>query len=273
MDHDLTGRIAIVVGGGQTPGEQIGNGRATSIMLARHGAEVVVAARHLDRAQTTVDMISKEGGKGWAYEMDSSKKEECQRLIDDVIEKYGRLDILVYNAGINPKYDSIQNVMSDEEFNKCMDVNLLGAMYCNMFAASAMQEKNIRGVIVNVSSIASIQNRTGLSVGLCTYAFSKSGLNHLTEFVAVKYADYGIRANTLILGPVATVLGETETQHLLGDVSLEKAKEAHNDAIRLKGAKGTAWDAANAILFLVSDESQFITGQDLVVDGGATMVR
>lgn len=270
MEHDLTGKVAIVVGGGQQPGEGIGNGRAMSIMLARHGAKVLVAARHLDRAQATVDMIEAEGGEGTAYAMDATKKELCKKMMKDTADKYGRIDILIYNAGILPKWDYATNEMTIEDFDLGMHVNLLGCTWCNLYVAPYMVKAG-GGAIVNISSIASHVNATGVNMGVLSYGMAKAGMNHLTECVAWQYAPEGIRANTLVVGPVASIMGSVDTQRLLGNVSEEEAIKKHREVVQLKGGRGSTWDTANAALFLVSEESKFITGTQVILDGGVTL--
>lgn len=271
MDHDLTGKVAIVVGGGQQPGEGIGNGRAMSIMLARHGAKVLVAARHLERAQATVDMIKEDsGGEATAYAMDSTREEDCIKMMADTASLYGRIDILIYNAGVLPKWDHTTNKMTVEDFDAGIHVNLLGCTWCNIHVAPYMI-KNGGGVILNISSIASHVNATGISMGVLSYGMAKAGMNHLTEFIAFQYAPEGIRANTLVVGPVASVMGTKDTQRLLGGVSEEATIKRHTDVVILKGGRGSVWDTANTALFLVSDESKFITGREIVMDGGATL--
>jgi NAD(P)-dependent dehydrogenase (short-subunit alcohol dehydrogenase family) len=270
MDHDLTGKVAIVVGGGQQPGEGIGNGRAMCIMLARHGAKVMVAARHQSRAQDTVDMIKAEGGEATAYEMDATVKEDCKKLMEDTVAKYGRIDILIYNAGILPKWDYATNEITVEQFDAGIHVNLLGCTWCNLYVAPYMIKVG-GGVILNISSIASHVNATGVSIGVLAYGMAKAGMNHLTENVAWQYAPDGIRANTLVVGPVASVMGTVDTQRLLGDVSAQEAQSKHAEVVLLKGGRGSTWDTANTALFLVSDESKFITGREIVMDGGTTL--
>lgn len=270
MDHDLTGKVAIVVGGGQQPGEGIGNGRAMSIMLARHGAKVLVAARHLDRAQDTVDMILAEGGEATAYAMDATQKELCKKMMEDTVALYGRIDILIYNAGILPKWDYATNEMTVEDFDLGMHVNLLGCTWCNLYVVPHMIKVG-GGAIVNISSIASHVNATGVNMGVLSYGMAKAGMNHLTECVAWQYAPEGIRANTLVVGPVASVMGTTDTKRLLGDVEEEVAVKKHKEVVQLKGGRGSTWDTANAALFLVSNESKFITGVELIMDGGVTL--
>lgn len=273
MEHDLTGRVAVVVGGGQMPGEGLGNGRATCLGLARHGATVVAVARHLDRAQATIDMIEEEGGKGWAYAMDVVHRDQCAKLFQDVKEKYGRVDIMVYNVGVNLDFDYATNTATLEAVNRLLDVDLVGCVWCTLECAPIMAEQETGGAIVNVSSIASKQNGTGINIGFGFYALSKTAMNKWGELSARYYAPMGVRINTLVLGPVASIMGMEGLKHLEGGISKEEATKIHEGAVPLKGGRKTVWETANAITFLVSDEAKFVTGLEFVLDGGSTIAR
>lgn len=273
MDHNLEGKVAVVVGGGQKPGPGIGNGRATCLDLARHGATVVAVARHLERAQTTVDAIEKEGGKGWAYEMDVVDREQCAKLFKDVKEKYGSVDIMVYNVGVSLEFDHEKNSASLEAVNRLIDVDLVGCVWCTLECAPIMAEQETGGSIVNVSSIASKQNGTGVNLGFAMYALSKAGMNKWGDISARYYAPMGVRINTLVLGPVKSVMGISDLQGLMGGVSAEAADKIGDFAVLLKGGRKTVWETANAITFLVSDEAKFVTGMEFILDGGASHAK
>jgi len=273
MEHDLTGRVAVVLGGGQSPGEGIGNGRATCIGLARHGATVVAVARHLERAQATIDMIEQEGGKGWAYAMDVVYRDQCAKLFQDVMDKYGRIDIMVYNVGVTLDFDHATNSATLEAVNRLLDVDLVGCVWCTLECAPFMAKQETGGAIVNVSSIASKQNGTGVNIGYGFYALSKAGMNKWGELSARYYAPMGIRINTLVLGQVASVMGMDGLQHFEGGIDKEQAAIIHETSVLLKGGRKTVWETANAITFLVSDEAKFVAGLEFVLDGGSTVAR
>ena len=198
---DLTGKVVVIVGGGQMPGDKIGNGRATALVAARHGAEVVAVDLNMAAAQETVDMVLAEGGTAYAVHADVAEREDCEHIFDVVMQRSGRVDGMVYSVAINPPFDRERNEMSLENFNKGIDVNMLGCFYCNSFAAQCMEknEGSSTGSIVNFSSIASLKNEVGLNIGIMPYALGKCGLNYITELTAAQYADVGIRANTLML--------------------------------------------------------------------------
>lgn len=271
---DLTGKVVIIVGGGQMAGDTVGNGRATALLAARHGAEVVAADLNLASAQETVDLITADGGKAYAVQADVSKKEDCHRIFDEVMERSGKVDGMVYSVATNPPFDFENNSMSTEDFNYGINVNMLGAYYCNLYAAGCM-EKNpgpSTGSIVNFSSIASLKNEVGLNIGIMPYALGKCGLNYITELTAVQYAASGVRANTLMLGPIDSTLGNHDSKELFG-LDDDGVEEAYGEVVKLKMGRAGTWDTAYAALFLLADESRFMTGQQIRLDGGAALVR
>ncbi|GAA2562183.1 SDR family NAD(P)-dependent oxidoreductase [Mycolicibacterium diernhoferi] len=271
---DLSGKVVVVVGGGQMPGDTVGNGRATALLAARHGAEVVAVDLNLASAQETVDLIAADGGKAYAVHADVSKKEDCQRIFDEVMERSGRVDGMVYSVAVNPPFDFENNSMETEAFNYGINVNMLGAYYCNLYAAACM-EKNpgpSTGSIVNFSSIASLKNEIGLNIGIMPYALGKCGLNYITELTAVQFAAAGVRANTLMLGPIDSTLGNHDSQELFGHTP-EEVDEVYSEVVKLKMGRASTWETAYAALYLLADESRFMTGQQIRLDGGAALVR
>lgn len=271
---DLSDKVVVVVGGGQQPGPGMGNGRAISVLAARHGAEVVAVDRNLVAAQETVDRIVAEGGKAYAVEADVSEKDDCERIFDVVMATSGRLDGMVYSVATNPPFDIESNSMTVEDFNYGINVNMLGCYYCNLFAAQYMEKNSgdTTGSIVNISSIASVKNELGLNIGIMPYALGKCGLNQITELAAVQYAGAGIRVNTLMLGPIDSVLARHESQSLFG-LDAEEAVQRHSEVVRLKMGRGSVWESAYAAIYLLADESRFMTGQQIRLDGGATLVQ
>lgn len=271
---DLAGKVVVVVGAGQSPGRGLGNGRAISILAARHGAEVVAVDRNLVAAHETVDWITSEGGKAYVVEADVSKKEDCERIFEVTMATSGRVDGMVYSVATNPPFDLESNSMTVEDFNYGINVNMLGCYYCNLVAAQYMEKNpgDTTGSIVNVSSIASVKNELGLNIGIMPYALGKCGLNHITELTAVQYAGAGIRANTLMLGPINSVMANHDTQSLFG-LDSDEATARHNEVVKLKMGRGSVWESAYAAVYLLADESRFMTGQQIRLDGGATLVR
>ena len=271
---ELAGKVVVIVGGGQMTGDKIGNGRATALVAARHGAEVIAADVNMAAAQETVDMVLAEGGTAYAVHADVAEREDCEHIFDVVMQRSGRVDGMVYSVAINPPFDRERNEMSLENFNKGIDVNMLGCFYCNSFAAQCMEknEGSSTGSIVNFSSIASLKNEVGLNIGIMPYALGKCGLNYITELTAAQYAEVGVRANTLMLGPIDSTLGNHDSQDLFG-MAADEVDAAYNEVLRLKMGRASSWETAYAALYLLADESRFMTGQQIRFDGGATLVR
>jgi len=271
---DLSGKVVVVVGGGQQPGPGMGNGRAICLLAARHGAEVVVADRNPAAADETAEMITDEGGRAYAVAADVSVKADCERIFDVAIATSGRVDGMVYSVAVNPPFDRDANTMTVEDFDYGVNVNMLGCYHCNLLAAQYMERNDgdTTGSIVNVSSIASVKNELGLNIGIMPYALGKCGLNHITELTAVQFADRGIRANTLMLGPIDSVIGNQDSQSLFG-LDPDEVAATYAEVVKLKMGRATVWESAYAAVYLLADESRFMTGQQIRLDGGATLVR
>ncbi|ANI37345.1 SDR family oxidoreductase [Mycolicibacterium vaccae] len=271
---DLSGKVVVIVGGGQMPGPGLGNGRATAILAARHGAEVVVVDRNLPAAQETVDMITAEDGRAYTVEANVAEKRDCERIFEVAMDTSGRVDGMVYSVAINPPFDHESNSMTPENFNYGINVNMLGCYHCNLFAAQCMEKngENTNGSIVNISSIASIKNEIGLNIGIMPYALGKCGLNYITELTATQFAAAGVRANTLMLGPINSVLGNHDSQSLF-DLQPDEVDDVYREVVKLKMGRGSVWETAYAAVYLLADESRFMTGQQIRLDGGATLVR
>jgi NAD(P)-dependent dehydrogenase (short-subunit alcohol dehydrogenase family) len=260
MGGRLEGKTAIVVGAGQTPGETIGNGRAISILFAREGAEVLCVDRVAARAEETAAMIVAEGGKAAAFEADVLKAADCSALVEAGKARWPRIDILVNNVGIGGG-DGPAHRVEEAAFDRIMGVNLKG-MWLTIKAALPILREQEGGAIVNISSLASIAG--GIQVA---YEVSKAGVNRLTTSVAQSNARYGVRCNAIAPGLMDTPMAVAGIAGARGQTT-EEVRAARNARVPLGGKMGTAWDTAYAALFLASDESAFITGIVLPVDGG-----
>lgn len=260
MAGRLEGRSAIIVGGGQTPGETIGNGRATALRFAQEGARVAVLDRRLESAQDTVDQIAAEGGEAFALQVDVTQEDACQQAIQAVIERLGDVDILHNNVGIG-RGDSTPGRVTREVWDELFDTNARSALFTCKAILPHMRERE-RGSIINISSVAAIASASSLTA----YKASKAALNAYTQALAMNNAKYGIRANVIMPGLMNTPMA------IEGNVALGQNRAeviARRDAsVPLKAQMGSGWDVANAALFLASDEAQFITGVLLPVDGG-----
>jgi NAD(P)-dependent dehydrogenase (short-subunit alcohol dehydrogenase family) len=256
----LAGKVALVAGGGQTPGETIGNGRAVSVLFAREGARVVVADRHVDRAEDTVAQIAAEGGSAVAVAADVTSSDDCEAMVAAAIDTYGSLDVLVNNVGIGAG-DGGPVGLDEAVWDRILDVNLKG-MYLTCKHALPVMRAQGGGAIVNISSVAAV-----CSVGLLAYKTSKAGVNALTHAVAMGNASHGIRVNAIMPGLMDTPMAVDELARALG-VERAVVAERRAEQVPLGGRQGTAWDVAHAALYLASDEAAFVTAAVLPVDGG-----
>ncbi len=261
MPGRLAGKTCVVVGAGQTPGETIGNGRAMAVLFAREGAQVLCVDRVGERAEETVAMIVAEGGKATAMAADVGKAADCQAIVDQAKARLGRIDILVNNVGIGGG-DGPAHRLEEAAFDRILNVNLKGMWLTIKAALPIMREQAGGAAIVNISSLAAVGGGIQLA-----YEVSKAGVNRLTTSVAQSNARYGIRSNAIMMGYMDTPMAVSGIAAASGRSTAEV--RAERDArVPLRGKMGTAWDTAYAALFLASDESQFITGETLRVDGG-----
>ncbi len=269
MTNRVAGKIAVVVGAGQTEGETVGNGRATALLLAREGATVLCVDRIAERARETADMIAAErgaSGRGDAAAASSVAADvtvaaDCARIVAEARSRYGRLDILVNNVGIGGGGDAPAHRLEEEVFDRIMAVNLKGMWLTIKAAIPAMREQQ-GGAIVNISSLAALTGATQMA-----YEVSKAAVNRLTTSVAQSNARYGIRANAIMMGFMDTPMAVSGIARATGRSTADV--RAERDAqVPLRGKMGTGWDTAHAALFLASDEARFITGEVLRVDGG-----
>jgi NAD(P)-dependent dehydrogenase (short-subunit alcohol dehydrogenase family) len=256
----LRDKVAIVVGGGQTSGDTMGNGRAAAIVFARQGAKVVVADRDLESARETAAMIEKEGGQAIAERADITRDEDCAALVASCVSRWGRVDVLHNNVGIGAG-DAGPTHITDEAWELIFSVNVKGAMHTCRHALPVMRKQE-SGVILNVSSIAAV-----CSVGLIAYKSSKAALNALTHSLAIGNAKYGIRVNGIMPGLINTPMAIEGISSARG-VDKQELIAARDRVVPLKGGMGSAFDVAHAALFLASEEARFITGVILPVDGG-----
>jgi NAD(P)-dependent dehydrogenase (short-subunit alcohol dehydrogenase family) len=260
MAGRVAGKVAIVVGGGQTPGESIGNGRATAILLAREGAKVVVADRNRAAAEATVRAIQQEGGDATALQADATKDAEVRGLVEATVARYGRLDILHTNVGASITLgDAPPDEITEEVLDRSFAVNFKSAWLACKHALPSLRKN--RGSIVIISSLA-----TRTAYPWIGYKASKTALLALTENLATLEAKYGVRVNAILPGAMNTPMA-IEPRVAKG-VSRAAVIDSRDRRVPLGGKMGTGWDVAYAALFLHSDEAGFITGVSLPVDGG-----
>lgn len=260
MSMRLAGKVAVVVGAGQTPGDTIGNGRATAILFARHGAAVLCVDRRGDSAGETAAMIDTEGGHAAAFAADATDEEACRAFVAEAQQRFGRIDVLHNNVGIGAG-DNTPSRIEPDKWDHIMAVNLKSAILPCKAVLPVMREQK-SGAIINISSIAAV-----CAMPTVAYKASKAALNAYTQSLAIGNAQYGIRANVIMPGLMNTPMA---IEGISAEVGIEKAKlvELRDAMVPLGNKMGTAWDVAYAALFLASDEARFITGIALPVDGG-----
>jgi NAD(P)-dependent dehydrogenase (short-subunit alcohol dehydrogenase family) len=265
----LTGKTAIVVGAGQTPGDTIGNGRATAILFAREGANVLLVDRDGDSARETQTLIEREAGESASpargrasvFEGDATSEATCRAMAEACLAAFGRIDILHNNVGIGSGDRELTN-LDVEAWDRIISVNLKSAFLAAKHVLPVMRQAQ-SGAIINVSSLAAV----AASIELTAYKVSKAGLNALTQVTAIANARYGIRVNAIQPGLIETPMAIENLSRERG-IPKDELIRARHASVPLRGKMGTAWDVAHAALFLASDEAQFITGIVLPVDGG-----
>ena len=244
----LEGKKAVVTGGGR------GVGRAISLAFGREGADVIINyVRNDEAAKEAVSKLREMGRDGLAVKANVAVKEDAERLIGTCVDRFGRIDILVNNAGVSKP--ALLHKMTEQQWDEVVDIHLKGAFLCTQAASPHFMEQN-SGKIINVTSVAGIVGTTGQ----INYAAAKGGLISFTKSCARELARYHVTANVISLGIVATDM----TKKLQED---PKLREIYLRRILLN-RYAEPQDIAPAFIFLASDESSYITGQLLCVDGG-----
>ncbi len=251
----LEGKVAIVTGAGSR-GPGIGNGKAASVLFAREGAKVLLVDRFPERANETLEMIKSEGGEGSVITGDVTVAEDCRKIVNTAVERYGKLDILHNNVGI----DSAGSIIDIDivEWDRVMNINLKSMMLTCKFAIPQMII-NGGGSITNISSIAALRPRN-----MDAYSTSKGGVIALTQTLASSHAKDHIRVNCIVPGMVYTPM--------VAEGMDEETRQRRWQSTPLH-TEGTGWDVGWAAVFLNSDEARWITGIVLPVDGGALLTR
>lgn len=243
----LEDRVAIVTGGGS------GIGESTVLRFVDEGAKVAIVDVVPEGANKVAEAVKEKGGEALVSIANICKKEDVDKMVASTLDHFGKVDILINNAGINR--DSIAKKMTEEQWDKVMDVNLKGTFLCSQAAAVPMMEQNY-GRIVNTASIGALGN-----IGQANYAASKAGVMGLTKTLALELARYNITVNCVSPGATKTPMTATMppefAEKLTKKIPLRRFAEAD--------------ELANAHLFLASEESSYITGQTIFVDGGISV--
>lgn len=256
---DLTGKVALIMGCGSVA-EGWGNGRATATLMARQGAKVYGTDLVLAHAQNTQQIIAKEGHECFVTDCDVTKADQVKQVVDDCISRYGRIDILVNNVGLSQPGGPVD--MTEEVWDQQLQVNLKGTFLACKLVIPLM-EKQGGGSIINVSSVAGLRY---IGKPQVAYATAKAGLIQFTKTTAVIHAASGVRLNTVVPGLMHTPLIDgLAKKYANGDT---EGFIAHRHKQVPMQHMGTGWDVANATVFLAADESKYITGTQIVIDGG-----
>jgi 3-oxoacyl-[acyl-carrier protein] reductase len=244
----LTGRVALVTGAAQ------GIGKAVALLLARNGADIIVSDINLEKAEETANEIKSIGRKALAVKGDVANWNDVERMVEVILEKFAKIDILVNNAGITR--DKLILRMTEEDWDAVLDVNLKGTFHCTKAVVRHMAKQR-SGKIVNIASVVGEMGNAGQA----NYSASKAGVIGLTKTIAREFAQRGININAIAPGYIETPMTEALP---------EKAKEELKKLIPMERL-GKPEDVAEAVLFLVSEESSYVTGQVLNVNGGIYM--
>ncbi|MDH3755682.1 MAG: SDR family oxidoreductase [Acidimicrobiia bacterium] len=262
VEGRLAGKTALVVGGGQHPGETVGNGKAAALLFGWAGANVMVADAHLDRAEETAAEIVAAGGEAVAHQCDITAEAECEAMIASAADRLGRIDVLHNNVGIGT-HDGSPTRITEEGLDIILDVNLKGLVFTCKHAIGVMRPQG-SGSIINISSVAAVSPFPGVG-----YKTTKAAVNGYTQSLAIRLARDGIRANVIMPGLMNTPMAiEANLQYR--DISRQELVEERDRQVPLGRRMGTGWDVGYAALFLASDEARFITGVALPVDGGSS---
>src|SRR6201747_1159026 len=263
----LKDRVAVVVGAGQSPGEGMGNVRATALTFAREGAKVMCVDHNLASAEQTVGLIVANGGTAVAFEADVTKQAEIKAMVADAQSRWGRVDILHNNVGVSLSGgDAELQDITEEALDRCIAINLKSCIFAAKHVIPIMRAQN-SGAIINISSMAVITTYPYVA-----YKATKSAMVAFTEQLAYQNAPYGIRANVILPGLMNTPMA-VDTRARAFKKTRAEVEAERDSKVPLRGKVRAGWDGAVAALFLASDEASFVTGVTLPVDGGASVRR
>lgn len=262
-DQRLKDRVALVLGAGTSaPGVSIG--KACSLAMARAGAKVAALDLHLQAAIETVGEITAEGGVARAYAADVGSMAEMQTAIEAVMRDFGRIDVLQINAGIGKVGGPEETSLDDWE--RIQKVNLESILVAAKLVCPIMVKQG-SGVIIGVSSVAGMRY---LGYPHLAYSVTKAGVIHFIRMLAQQYAGQGIRANTIVPGLIDTPrIQKNVSKAFDPNGDMDKTRAARDRQVPM-GRMGTPWEIASVATFLASDDAAYITGTEIVVDGGLT---
>jgi NAD(P)-dependent dehydrogenase (short-subunit alcohol dehydrogenase family) len=262
MAGRLAGKVAIVTGAGSS-GPGWGNGKATAVLFAREGARVFAVDVDWSAAQETRRIVEQEGGTCAVHAADVSDSDAVRAMAAACLERFGRIDVLHNNVGIVELGGAAET--TEESWDRVQRVNLTSVFLTCKHALPQMERQG-GGAIVNVGSVAGIRY---LGIDYVAYAASKAALAQLTQQIALEYAARGIRANTIVPGLLDTPMVSARLAHAYPDADVPEMLARRGRQCPM-GRMGDAWDVAYAALYLASDEARYVTGAQLIVDGGLT---
>jgi NAD(P)-dependent dehydrogenase (short-subunit alcohol dehydrogenase family) len=260
----LEGKVALIIGLGQTGTEGWGIGAAIAVLFARQGAIIFGGNRTIESTTKTKETILQEGGTCDIMEVDATSSESVKNLVDACMAKHGRIDILVPNVGRSEP--ECPATLSEEVWDGQMDINLKSVYLSTHHVLPIMEKQKTGGSVVCISSIAGLRYIGKPQVG---YNTTKAAILQFVKATAVIYAPRGVRLNTVVPGLMDTPYTKSLAKRFPKEGGYEAFRKMRDDQVPV-GKMGDAWDVANTALFLASDEAKYITGQKIVVDGGIT---
>jgi NAD(P)-dependent dehydrogenase (short-subunit alcohol dehydrogenase family) len=259
--ESLNGKVALVTGGGS------GIGKAAALLLARHGVKVAVLNRSPEEAEEVQAEIVRKGGEAMALKADVSKPEDIQKAVDDLIKRYGRLDIVIANAGVNGVLNSIES-MEVEDWKETIDINLTGTFLTLKHSIPHLKKQG--GSVIITSSVNG--NRIFSNFGFSAYSTSKAGQVAFMKMAALELAAYDIRVNAICPGAIKTnIQKNTHRQPEVDEIEI--SVEFPEGDKPLENKPGSPEQVAQLLAFLASDLSNHITGTEIYIDGAESLIR
>jgi NAD(P)-dependent dehydrogenase (short-subunit alcohol dehydrogenase family) len=262
----MQGKVVILIGAGQSPGQGVGNGRASALLYAREGASVLAVDSNLSSAEETAQAVVAEGGSCLALAGDVRAEADMAGAVAEAMKRFGRIDVLHYNVGVSLSGgDARPTEITEDAFDNVNAINLRGYVMAVKHVLPVMQAQK-SGAIIGISSVAAWSS----TYPYVAYKTTKAGMIAFTEMIARQNAEFGIRANVVLPGLMDTPMA-VDTRAREWNRPRSEIAAARDAKVPLRRKMGTGWDTAHACLFLASDEAQFITGVALPVDGGASL--
>jgi len=256
----LDGKVALVTGGGE------GIGRASALLMAKEGAKVAVLGRHRENLDPVVEEIEKAGGEALAVLADVSKADDMRRAVEEVTGKWGRLDVVFANAGVNGVWAPIEE-LEPEEWEQTIAINLTGTFLTVKYATPHLRKRG-GSVIVNASINGT---RIFKNTGASAYASSKAGQVAFTKMLALELGPHGVRINVICPGAIETSIDDNTEQRNVDKVKVEPEYPSEESKYPLTRGPGSAEQVARVVLFLASDAASHLTGTEMWVDGGESL--